>query len=350
MDIPKASQRPRISRALIWDIAREAGVSIATVSRALNGKADVSQATREKILQIVREKGYVSNQHARSLVKKLSGYIGFAVPNVGMPYPAQIAQGAAEALDEYEAHLVLCLTAFQREREKSLLHQLVRGGVDGALIVNPVESSAELGLLQQRGFPLVVIDPILPVADDFCVVASANMAGACQAVEHLVALGHRRIGIITGPVSWHATTDRLAGYHAVLSRAGLPIDPLLEVEANHLEDKGISAARRLFDLAEPPTAIFAYNDGIAVQVLRAAEERGLRVPRDLSIVGFDDAAIASLITPALTTVNQPTQEMGRTGATLLFQMLQGEAIESPRVVLPTRLVVRASTGPCPTPQ
>ncbi len=339
---------PRMSRTLIWDIARESGVSIGTVSRALNGKVDVAEATREKILQIVRAKGYVSNQHARSLVKKQSSYIGFAVPVIDA-YIAGIIQGAAEALEALGAHLVLCPTACRSEREMSLLQQLMRGGADGALIVMPAESSDELALLQQQHYPFVIIDPTLPVADDFYAVASANKSGACQAIEHLMALGHQRIGIITGIPSWYATIDRLAGCHEALSKAGRTLEPDLVMEGDFMLEIGLYAARRLLTLPEPPTAIFAFNDAMAVGTLRAAEERGVRVPEQLSLVGFDDTILASSTTPPLTTINQPTYELGREGVNLLFHLLQGQAIESARIELPTQLVVRASTGSCPPP-
>ena len=344
----QTQKTPHMSRTLIWDIARESGVSIATVSRALNGKSDVALATREKILQIVRAKGYVSNQHARSLVNKQSSYIGFAVPFVDSLYIAGIIQGAAEALEAFQAHMVLCPTACRSDHEMSLLHQLMRGGADGALIVMPAESSAELELLQQQDYPFVIIDPTLPVADDFSVVTSANRVGACQAIEHLMTLGHHRIGIITGTPSWCATIDRLAGCYDAFSRAGRALDPDLVMEADFKMDEGLHAARRLLALPEPPTAIFAFNDQMAVGTLRAAEERGLRVPEQLSLVGFDDTALASATTPPLTTVNQPTHELGRAGVNLLFRLLQGLEMEARRMELPTRLIVRSSTSSCPT--
>lgn len=337
---------PRMSRTLIWDIARESGVSIGTVSRALNGKADVAVATREKILQIVRAKGYVRNQHARSLVSKQSSYIGFAVPVID-PYIAGFIQGAAEALEAFGAHLVLCPTACCSDREMSLLQQLMRGGADGALIVMPAESSAELALLQHQHYPFVIIDPTLPVAADFFAVAAANQAGACQAIEHLMTLGHQRIGIITGTPSWCATIDRLAGCYEAFSKAGRTLDPDLVMEADFMLEGGLHAARRLLALPEPPTAIFAFNDAMAVGTLRAAEERGMRVPEQLSLVGFDDTILASSTTPPLTTVNQPTHEMGRAGVNLLFRLLQGQELEAHRLELPTQLIVRASTGAYP---
>jgi LacI family transcriptional regulator len=339
----KTRRRSSLSRTLIWDVAQEAGVSIATVSRALNGKADVASVTRENILHIAQQKGYISNQHARLLIGRR--LIGFTVPQVRSLYFVEIMQGAAEALDAYEASLVVCPTAYKSDREKSLLKRFLRNGVDGALLILPSESNMELLHLHQRGYPFVIVDPTLPVSEQLLVIAATNMAGARQATEHLLSLGHRRIGVITGPTQWCATIDRLAGYHAALSGAGLPIDPNLVIPADFTVEGAIQAARQLMSLPEPLTAIFAFNDEMAVGALRVVEEQGLRVPGDISIIGFDDSAFASYTTPALTTVRQPMRELGRVGVDLLFRRLQGQPIEARRIELSTQLIVRGSTGP-----
>lgn len=341
----KAGAHPRVSRTLIWDVAREAGVSIATVSRALNGKTDVASLTRERILRIAQERGYISNQHARALLGRRM--IGFAVPQVHSLYFAEILQGAMEALETYEVCLLVCSTGLHNEREPSLLHSLLHDRVDGALLVLPPESNIQLLQFQQRGSPFVIIDPTYPVSEQLLVVAATNIAGARQATEHLLSLRHRRIGTITGPATWCATIDRLAGYRAVLTGAGLSIDPALSLTSNFTVEGGQQAARRLLALPEPPTAVFAFNDEMAVGALQAARERGLRVPEDLSIVGFDDASFASYTTPALTTVRQPLRELGRAGVDLLFRQLRGQVIEARRIELSTRLIVRASTAPVP---
>lgn len=345
-DQPKErARRSSSSRALIWDIAREAGTSIATVSRALNGKAEVAPATRDHILHIAQAKGYISGQQAHSLVGRR--LIGFTVPEVRSSYFVEIMEGAADALETYEASLVVCPTAYQSERERSLLERLLHNGVDGALLLVPSESNAELLQLQQGGYPFVVISPAFAVPDQLLVVTSTDMAGGRQATEYLLSLGHRRIGIITGPSDWCATIDRLAGYHAVLTSAGMAIDPTLTVRADFTVEGGLQAARRLFDLPDPPTAIFALNDDMAVGTLRAAEERGLRVPEDVSIIGFDDAIFASYTTPSLTSVRQPMRELSRAGVDLLFRKMQGQSIEARRIELSTQLIIRRSTGPVP---
>ena len=164
-------------------------------------------------------------------------------------------------------------------------------------------------------------------------------------MKHLLGLGHRRIGAITGPAGWVATEDRRRGYHAALAEAGIPAEPALEVEADFEIVDGIKAGGTLLDLPEPPTAIFAFNDNIAIGVMQAARARGVRVPEDLSVVGFDDVEPATIVTPMLTTVRQPLAEMGRTAVSLLTRLLERQRFETLHIELATRLVVRESTAP-----
>jgi LacI family transcriptional regulator len=191
----------------------------------------------------------------------------------------------------------------------------------------------------------VVVDAALPLDDSIPVVGANHWSGARLATEHLIALGHRRIGVITGPEAWNATVDRLAGFRTALANAGLPDpSPDLVREGDFQEAGGYQAAQSLLNRPDRPTAIFGFNDNMAVGALRAARERGLVVPRDLSVVGFDDAHIARLISPPLTTVRQPLREMGRVAASVLSRLLNHEALDATRVELSNRLVVRDSTA------
>ncbi len=343
----RGSSRSTLTRTLIWDVAQEAEVSIATVSRALNGKADVAEATREKVLRVAQARGYISNQHARQLVGRRM--IGFTIPYMSSLYSVEILHGAAEALEHYDSNLVVCPAPPEAAREKSLSKRLLQSELQGALLVLAAEGLAELRQLQQRSFPFVVIDPMFPMPESVLVVTATNITGARQATEHLLTLGHRRIGVISGPANWCATIERLAGYHSVLSGAGLTVDPSLTIAANFSLESGRQAAHALLNHPEPPTAIFAFNDDMAVGTLRAAAERGIRVPQDLSIVGFDDASFTTCTTPELTTVHQPLRELGQAGVALLFRQLQGQVIDARRIELSTQLVTRASTGPAPAP-
>jgi LacI family transcriptional regulator len=333
------------ARVTIREIAELAGVSIATVSRVVNGRADVSDETREAVGRVIREHGYTANRSARGLSSGRTGLVGFLVPLVFPAYFSAILAGAAEALYEQDMRLVLGPTRHEHEREVSLLDRLMHGMTDGALIVLPEESSEELERALADGYRFVVVDPLLPLDERIPAVSAAHMSGADQAMRHLLQLGHRRIGAITGPPRWLATEDRRRGYHAALAAAGILPAPELEVETTFEIAPGCEAAGALLDLRDPPTAIFAFNDNIAIGVLQAARERGLSVPEDVSVVGFDDVEYASIVTPALTTVRQPLAEMGRTAVSLLVRLLERQRFETLHFELATRLVVRDSTAP-----
>jgi len=319
-DLARA-QRP--SRVTIREVAELAGVSIATVSRVLNGRGDVSDETRDLVTRVVRENGYTANRNARGLSVGRTGLVGVLVPLVYPAYFSAIVAGAAEALSELDLQIVLSPTGHEHDREVSVLDRL-HGVTDGALIILPEESSEELERLLDGGYRFVVLDPLMPLDERIPSVSAAHTSGADQAMRHLLELGHRRIAQITGPRGWLATEDRRRGYGAALAAAGILADPELEVEAEPEIDSGRTAAAHLLDLPEPPTAIFAFNDNIAIGTLQAARARGLRVPEDVSVVGFDDVEHATIVTPPLTTVRQPLAEMGRT-AVSAPQPAPGEA-------------------------
>jgi LacI family transcriptional regulator len=336
------NQRP--SKTTIRDIAAHTGVSIATVSRVLNGRPDVSAVTREAILHYVREQGYYSNRTARGLAGGRTGLIGLAMPFVDA-YFGLIAAGAAEALGQHDSRLVLCLTEHEHDREITLLDRLMHGTTDGGLILLPSETNTELLSLRRQGYPFVVIDPMVPLDEGLPVVASAHWHGARTATEHLISLGHRRIGVITGHPTWVASIDRLAGYQAAMASAGLPIHPELICHSDWHIEGGSAEARHLLDVPDPPTAIFAFNDNMAIGVMQVARERGLHIPRDLSVVGVDDIEMTECLTPPLTTVRQPLREMGRVASGLLMRLIEGQQVEATRLDLVNRLIVRESTAP-----
>jgi LacI family transcriptional regulator len=336
---------PFRGRATIRDIADLAGVSIATVSRVLNDRPDVAQETRETVLQVVREHGFSTNRGARGLSSGRTGMIGLTLPLVADAYFGPMLSGAAEALYESDMRIVLAPTLHKHDREVSLVERLMRGTTDGAILMLPEESEDELLTVQRQGFPFVIVDPREPPPDGIACVAAMHAAGAKQAAEHLLELGHRRIGVISGTPGWYATEERLAGFRAALSAAGILLDPELVMHSDWRTPMGATAAHRLLDLAEPPTAIFGFNDNVAIGALHAAEARGLSVPGDLSVVGFDDTFQAMIVTPRLTTVSQPLAELGRMGVSLLIRLLEGQRVDALRVELATRLVIRESTAP-----
>jgi LacI family transcriptional regulator len=219
----------------------------------------------------------------------------------------------------------------------------MHGTTDGALLILPEETNDELENLVNHGYRFVVVDPLHPLNERIPAVSAANSSGANQAVRHLLDLGHRRIGALMGPIDWLAPQERRDGYHAALASAGIMPDPALEIASTFLVAGGVEAGGRLLDLAEPPTAIFAFNDELAVGAMQAARARGLRIPEDLSIVGFDDVEWTRYVTPQLTTVRQPLAEMGRMAVSLLTRLVDNQSIEVLHVELATRFIVRGST-------
>jgi LacI family transcriptional regulator len=271
------------------------------------------------------------------------------LPMVGSPYFAAILSGAAEALYEQDMRMVMCPTLHHHEREVTLLDRLMHGTTDGAVLMLPEESNAELKVLRRKGYAFVIVDPRVTLDEGIPAVSAANASGARAATEHLLALGHRRIGAITGPRAYLASSERLNGYEGALAAAGVLPDPALVLESTFDIEGGARAAARLLDAAEPPTAIFAFNDDSAIGAMRVARERAIRVPEDLSIVGFDDSEIAAIVTPALTTVRQPMAEMGRMAVSLLVRILDHQRLEALHIELKTRLIVRNSTARLPGP-
>jgi LacI family transcriptional regulator len=335
----------RPGRATIRDIAKLAGVSVATVSRVLNERPDVAPETREVVLRHIRAHNFTTNRSARALSVGRTGLVGFTLPMVQGGYFTSIMSGATEALWEEDMRAVLCPTLHEHDREVTLVDRLMQGATDGAIVMLPEESSEELKALQDGGYPFVVVDPLRPLDEGIPTVSASHMAGAKDATDHLLKLGHRRIAALTGPRGWVATEDRLSGYQTALAGAGVLPSAELIVEGDWLLEGGQRDGGALLDLPDPPSAIFAFNDNMAVGALLAARQRGLRVPEDVSIVGFDDTEQATIVTPALTTIRQPLEEMGRIAVSLLTRLVERQRVEALRIELATRLVVRESTGP-----
>jgi LacI family transcriptional regulator len=333
------------ARSTIREVASAAGVSIATVSRVMNGRPDVAPETREAVLRVVRDQGFSMNRSARALSGGKTGLVGVTLPIVQAAYFSFILSGAAEALYEQDMRMLLCPTLHQHEREVNLLDRLMGGTTDGAVLTLPEETNEELKALQRQGYPFVVVDPRVPLDEGIPAVSAANASGARAAVAHLLSLGHRRIGAITGPLAWMASTERLIGMRGALAAAGVLPDPALVVESNFSIEGGEAAARTLLERTDRPTAIFAFNDNTAIGALRVARELGLHLPEDLSVVGFDDSEQAAIVTPALTTVRQPLMEMGRMAVSLLLRLIENQRVESLSIELATRLIVRESTAP-----
>ncbi|HJT59617.1 MAG TPA: LacI family DNA-binding transcriptional regulator [Ktedonobacteraceae bacterium] len=331
-------------RKTIAEIAAKAGVSIPTVSRVLNNRPDVAPGTRERVEQVIKESGFIRSR-VRNALKESSGIIDMLVPDLATLYSVEIVRGVEEVLERTELRLALSLTHDSQEFEQRWLAKVIDGATDGAILVLAEGQSNRLNLLLRNKIPFVVVDHRGELGTDVPSVGATNWLGGRMATEHLLSLGHRRIAIISGDSALRCSRDRIAGYRAALEDAGIAADPALIRPGAFIQQTGYEQTCALLDLPEPPTAIFAGSDTQAMGVYSALRARGFSVPGSMSVVGFDDVPIASIVTPALTTVRQPLVEMGRIATTMLLRQIAEEPLDSKRVELTTTLIVRESCAP-----
>jgi LacI family transcriptional regulator len=328
----------------VRDLAAQTGVSIATVSRVLNDQANVAPHTRDLVQRAVEQLGEQAPGPRTAPARVALGAVYLRCPYLLTDYFGLIVSSIAETLELHGRPLLL--NAGEAAQQAAILPTLPsRPGICGAIIVLPPEPSEQLVALRARGFPFVVVDPRAPMPRDIAAVSAAHFAGARSITAHLVELGHRRVGVIAGPHNWLASDARLAGHAAALAHAGVLPDPGLIRAGEPTAQFGYRAAGELLDQPQRPTALIGFNDKTAVGALAAARQRGLRVPEDLSIAGFDDIDLAQATRPMLTTVRQPLQEMGRIAVSLLIRLLERHQLDALHVELATELVVRGSTGP-----
>jgi LacI family transcriptional regulator len=330
----------------IVDVAREAGVSYSTVSRVVNNKDYIVPEKRARVLAAIERLGYVPNIQARKLAGGRAQVVGLVLHDLWSSYAVEILRGIDAELASEQYDLMLYTSHGRPATESVYVSTLTQGLAEGLLLLLPRGLSAYIGGLTERQFPYVLIDHEgVPGVER--AVGATNRQGAYDATRHLLALGHRRIGFITGKLEVGASKDRLAGYRAALEACDTPIDEALIVQGDFLRPRAQEAARQLLQRTPTPTAIFASNDVSAFGVMDVARERGLAIPDDLSVVGFDDIPEAANVHPALTTVRQPLEEMGRVAARMLLRMMREHERPSERLELPTELIVRSSTARCP---
>jgi LacI family transcriptional regulator len=326
-------------RATVREVAAATGVSIATVSRVLNQQGSVAPETRALVERAVEELGLRAPSPRGGTPKPAAGAVYVRCPYLLTDYFGLIVSSIAESLDRHGRQLVLNAG----DNVPSSLRE--QPGLAGAILILPPEPPADLVQLRNRRFPFVVVDPRTPLPRDIASVSAAHFSGARQVSAHLTGLGHRRIGVIAGPREWLASEARLSGHAAALADAGSLPDPSLVRYVEPTTEEGYRAAGELLDLSTRPTALVAFNDKAAVGAMQAAAQRGLSIPHDLSIAGFDDIDVSRATSPLLTTVRQPLQEMGRMAVSLLIRLLDRHEVEALHVELATELVVRNSTGP-----
>jgi LacI family repressor for deo operon, udp, cdd, tsx, nupC, and nupG len=336
-------KQKRSAPATIKDVAHELGMSVATVSRALSRPELLRAATRERVMGTVERLGYRPNLMARGLRQGLAHAILFVAPNLS-PFFLEIFAGAEAVTRDSQFSLLFGNSNGDLDRVQHFFDQIAGGKADGIILLTGVAPDAYASGERELP-PLVTVLERLPGAA-VPVVNTDHLAGAREAVRHLIDLGHRRIAHIAGLRRVPSTIRRLEGYRAALASAGLPAPAELIETGDFTVSSGAAAMTRLAALPQPPTAVFCGNDEMAYGAIRALVKLGLAVPKDVSIVGFDDQNLAEFYNPPLTTVNVPRHELGRHAAQELIDQLTGR--EVPReVLLPTRLVVRESTAPPP---
>lgn len=327
----------------IHDVARRAGVSTSTVSHVVNGTRFVSDGTRARVEDAIRTLGFRPNALARSLRRGRSHTLGLILPDSANPFFAEIGRELETSAFEAGLSVVLCNTEGDREKERLYAGVLARNQVDGIVLVATTDRSAFLRTELAGRLPLVILDREASRPGLDCVVAD-HFRGGGLAARHLVALGHRRLACIAGPAGLSSAEQRLAGFRKALQEAGTGDRNAAVCHGDFHPASGWDLARKLLRGPQPPTAVFACNDMMALGVLRAAHELGHRVPDDLAVVGYDDIELSRYSVPALTTIAQPKREMAREALNLLLRRIDEEKVGPQKRKMPVSLLVRQSCG------
>lgn len=329
----------------IKDVAREAGVSYATVSRALNDHPEISEETKKRIVKIALEMGYRPNAIAQGLVKKETKTIGLIIPDITNPFFPEVAHGIEDAAVEAGYTVFLCNTNWNPEREERYFDDLIRKQVDGLIIGPCSEQISHLEKVIDSGIKTVFISRASNHPNTVSILIN-NLLGAQQAVEYLIQQGHKRIAFIGGREDISTTQERLQGYTQALNKNDLPVDESLIKIGSFKRDSGYFITNELLKLDDSnrPTAVFAANDLLALGVIQAVRESRLSIPKDVAVVGFDDIEFASLPEIQLTTVFQPKYDMGRLAFSTLIELIKGGGYASGRKILLDPVLVVRQTG------
>lgn len=332
----------------IKDIAALANVSPATVSRVFSAPDMVSKKTLNRVKKVIDEVGYRPNRMGASLRTRKSGNIVAIIPDITNPVNAGIIRAIEQGAQSAGYSVLLGDTQGLEEREQHYADLVSHGQADGILLFCsriPFKTDQNLPLLEQ--LPPMVNGNERIDSDEVVQVAVDNVAAAKAAINYLISLGHKRIAAITGPDDIPSSNERLEGYMLALKEADIEPDSALQLEGEYVVESGMDCARQLLLLPQRPTAIFCFNDDMAIGVMKLLQKQGFVVPDDISVMGFDDINYAQFVSPSLTTVHQPLQEIGSTCIDLLLKQLKGQNVEPGRRYLPFELKVRSSTGKAP---
>ena len=327
-------------RVTLAQISAEAGVSLATISKVLNGRADVAPATRARVEEHLLRHGYTRRGRERR-----GDFLELVFHELESSWSMEVIEGVEDVAKAAGLSLVLTVSGSRHSPAADWVDGVLRRRPVGVVMVFSDVATPNRDKLRSRGIPFVIVDPAGDPSPDVPSVGSANWSGGVMATRHLIELGHRRIAAITGPEDMMCSLARIDGYRSAMNAAGLPIAPEWVTFGDFHTSGGPARARELLALPEPPTAIFAGSDLQALGAIAAAQEAGLSVPGDLSIVGYDDIALARWMSPQLTTVHQPLRRMGEEAARLALRMAEGAQPDTLRMDLATHLVVRGSTAP-----
>ena len=335
-------------RVSIKDIAKVAGVSHPTVSRALSDSPLISEETKGRIQRLAQEMGYSPNALARGLVTRQTYSVGVVVTTIADPFVAEIVQGIEATAHDYGYTVILCNSESAPEREIASVEMLRSKRVDGVIVTASRVGALYLEYLEQIGGPIVLINNHNEESGRYTFSVSVdNRHGGRLAAEHLVQLGHRRIAYVAGPANHSSDLDRLAGYRQALVEGGIQPDLALVVPGNGRPDGGEKALQAILALDPRPTAVFCYNDMTAIGLIHAAQQAGLSIPQDMAVVGFDDILFASYLYPPLTTVAQPKVEMGQHAMHMMLSLITAKEESEEdlaNIVVQGKLIVRASSG------
>lgn len=333
--------KPR--KVTIVDVAEAAGVSHATVSRVLNNRGYIGEATRQKVLDAVDRLGYVANVQARSLAGGASLLVGMVVPSFYDTYLGRLSQSIDLELARLNYRLAVFPTHRNQEAELEYINRVISGLVDGVLLVLPGHLDDYLDTLKRQQFPYVLIDSVAVDAESF-VIGTDNWQGAYDATRYLLELGHRRIGHLKGRERRRSAEERFEGYRAALADFDVLFDPDLVSNGGYNRNQGYKAALEILTLPNPPTAVFAANDASAFGAIDAARELNITIPDQLSLMGFDDVPEADLVFPKLSTVYTSIDQMGRTAARMLVTRIKDSSLAPRTVLTSTSLIIRDSTA------
>ncbi len=328
------------NRITMADVAREAGVSLMTVSRVINNKSQVSAATRQRVLSIVEQLGYRPSGIARGLATRRTGTLGLVVPDVANPFFADVARGAEHQAYTKGYNVFLCNTAEDPEREIAVLQLLDEKRVDGVVLCSSRLEDEDLRALLGRHPAVVLVNRQLERTNAGAVLIDDETGGQA-ATQHLLQSGHRAVGFLAGPPTSRSGRQRAQGYRAALGVAGLPYEPAWVRHCSPVVEGGQKAARELLNACPGLTALFCYNDLVAVGALQACADLGRQVPADLAIAGFDDILLSALVSPPLTTCRVPRRELGVQSMRSLLDQIGG-CLENEPIVLQPELIIRAS--------